>query len=498
MSTSAVSAEPGSSAGNQFRAAGAGVARSEAKLAAQVARRIEDDVIAAGWPVGHVLGSELDLRDRYGVSRAVLREAVRLVEHHSVAVMRRGPSGGLVIREPSAEPASVAMAVYLEYAGTTVDDLLHARMVLEPMAAALAAEHITEEGVEELRETLRIEATHNATQLASPASDLLHAKIAQLCGNAPLATFIGVLLTLTTRYAAAPNRVVGGVRAVAKEVTQAHGSVVEAIIAGDRSLAEHRTVRHLEGMRRWLKDHDAGPPRGLAAVVGLDRTAVVKLAEVLAARIYDDIATGDRRVGEVIGSESELLERYGVSRAVLREAVRLLEHHSIARMRRGPGGGLVLTSPHPQASVEAMAVYLEYGGIDVQHLHVARDAVELACLDLLTPRSADPEMRSALLAALDREERMVHVSRDEVTPIANDFHADLSDLAGNPVLALFSHVLTALSERHTPPDQPLVAADVSTVNTAHRAIVEAVLAGDAALARRRMRRHLDALTSWWR
>src|SRR5205809_51921 len=67
------------------------------KLAAQVARRIEAEVVRRGWPVGESLGSEPELRTRHGVSRSVLREAVRLVEHHQVARMRRGPNGGLFV-----------------------------------------------------------------------------------------------------------------------------------------------------------------------------------------------------------------------------------------------------------------------------------------------------------------------------------------------------------------------------------------------------------------
>ena len=63
---------------------------------------------------------------------------------------------------------------------------------------------------------------------------------------------------------------------------------------------------------------------------------------VVADRILGDIAEEGWPEGEVVGSEAELLERYGVSRAVFREAVRLLEHLQVARMRRGPGGGLVV------------------------------------------------------------------------------------------------------------------------------------------------------------
>ena len=42
----------------------------------------------------------------------------------------------------------------------------------------------------------------------------------------------------------------------------------------------------------------------------------------------------------MLGAEAELRERYGVSRAVLREAVRILEYHGAVTTKRGPGGGV--------------------------------------------------------------------------------------------------------------------------------------------------------------
>ena len=75
------------------------------KLGEQLAERVEEEIIASGWPVGKVLGSEAELIERYGVSRAVFREAMRIVDHHGVAEMRRGPGGGLVVVAPKADAA---------------------------------------------------------------------------------------------------------------------------------------------------------------------------------------------------------------------------------------------------------------------------------------------------------------------------------------------------------------------------------------------------------
>ena len=103
----------------------------ESKLAAGVARRILTDVVDRGWPVGEVLGSQAELIERYGVSRAVSREAVQLVENQQVAHMRRGPGGGLVVTEPTVDAIIDAAVLYLHRANTRLTEVFEARIVFE-------------------------------------------------------------------------------------------------------------------------------------------------------------------------------------------------------------------------------------------------------------------------------------------------------------------------------------------------------------------------------
>src|ERR1700683_2857044 len=107
----------------------------KAKRASKVADQIIKDVIAGGWPVGQVLGSEAELLERYQVSRAVFREAVRLVEHQQVARPRRGPSGGRMITEPTVGAVIDAAVLYLCRVEARLDEVFEARMVLEDLAS---------------------------------------------------------------------------------------------------------------------------------------------------------------------------------------------------------------------------------------------------------------------------------------------------------------------------------------------------------------------------
>ena len=126
-------------------------ADSNAKRAAKVADLIVEDVMALGWPVGEVLGSETELLERYQVSRAVFREAVRLVEHQQVARTRRGPGGGLVVTEPTVGAVIDAVVLYLHRVDAALDEIFEARIVLEELACQLASERTDENDLAELR-----------------------------------------------------------------------------------------------------------------------------------------------------------------------------------------------------------------------------------------------------------------------------------------------------------------------------------------------------------
>jgi DNA-binding FadR family transcriptional regulator len=484
------------------------------KRASQIARRIEADIIRRGWPIGQSLGSEQALQQRYQVSRSVLREAVRLVEHHRVAHMRRGPNGGLLVCEPDAGPATHAIIIYLEYLGTTIGDLLDARLLLEPLAASRAAERIDEAGIDRLRAVL--DAENHRTAGPSAPRDEFHAALAEQSKNPVLQLFIDILMRLTTRYAEG-SRAESAADAV-ETLDRTHGEhseIVAAVTAGDAARAKTLSERHAESVTAWLQSHQPGDDAGRNGLRrsraisaspgvarkrrGLDGDAPHgKRAEVLAAAIRDDIAASGWQVGSVFGSEVALLERYRVSRSVLREAVRLLEYHAVACTRRGPGGGLVVAKPHAQASIDTIALYLQYGKPGRDDLRLVRDAIEIDNVAKVVKRRDAPEVR----AFLDGHRQVIEEAGNDVRKVGMEeflFHTGLAQLAGNAVLDLFLRILVELFRRHwaSTEQKPPSRADLVDVQHAHLRVIEAIAEGDDSLARYRTRRHLDAAASWW-
>ena len=158
-----------------------------AKLAGRAAEQIVADVVELGWPVGRVLGSETELLDRYGVSRAVLREAIRLVEHQHVARMRRGTNGGLVIVEPDIEGVIGPAVIYLLRVGATLDEVFDTRIALEELVAEIASQRAAEADIAVVRETLERESAGGISHFR-----LLHSQLASLTANPVLELFVEV------------------------------------------------------------------------------------------------------------------------------------------------------------------------------------------------------------------------------------------------------------------------------------------------------------------
>jgi DNA-binding FadR family transcriptional regulator len=474
------------------------------KRASKIARQIEADIARRGWTIGESLGSEHALQQRYEVSRSVLREAVRLVEHHQVARMRRGPNGGLLICEPDAGPATRAIVIYLEYLGTTLGDLLNARLVLEPLAASLAAERIDEAGIDRLRAVLR--AQHQWKPGQDPPRDDFHIALAQQSKNPVLQLFIDVMMRLTARYASKSRTdSAGEAIELVDQMHNDHSQIVAAVTAGESARAKTLSERHVQAVTAWLQEHQRGddaPPRGARETrVNLEATRG-KLAEVLAATIGDDIAASGWRIGSVFGTETELLNRYRVSRAVLREAVRLLEHHAVARMRRGPGGGLIVTKPEAQASIDTIALYLQYRQPSREDFRCVRDAIEIDSVTKVVAKVVERRGESEVAAFLNIHEAARRETPDDVRNAAVEefrFHVGLAQLAGNALLDLFLRIIVELFRRHwSSTGQGLPTwSDVVAVERAHLRILEAIEDGDDSLARYRIRRHLDAAASWW-
>jgi DNA-binding FadR family transcriptional regulator len=465
------------------------------KLAERIAAAIEADVLREGWPVGKVIGSEDQLAGRYGVGRAVIREAIRLAEHRQVVRMRRGRGGGLAVVEPDVSAVTESLAIFLEYARADIDDLIEARTVLEAYSATTAAAaHLDESRLRVLREAAR-QPRDGVAAVAGPPPGLLHQVVADATGNAALSLFIQVIASLTARLTAATPGASEGSSAAA--VRRRHAAIITAIAAGDGALAGQQmradmTALH-KASRRARTEPALAEPGSAAATIATAGKPPTRPADLVAARIRRDIIDRGWPVGDSLGFEADLLARYGIGRAQFREAVRILENHSVVRMQRGVAGGMLVAAPDGRAVVRVVSLYLTYKGMNSAHIRDLREELEAATLRMTIDRLTDEGVRR-LNGVLELERNWP----DEDFPaVSHDLHAVIAELSGNRTLALLQSIVMQLTaERLHSGDPRRVTEPPQAVRRAHRAIVEAIIARDAPLAQRRMDKHLRAIARW--
>jgi DNA-binding FadR family transcriptional regulator len=471
------------------------------KLAERIAAAIESDVLRDGWPVGKAIGSEDQLAERYGVGRAVIREAIRLAEHRQVVRMRRGRSGGLHVVEPDVSAVTDSLAIFLQYARADLDDLIEARTVLEVFAATAAAAAPPQGAAAAALETAAAAALEAAAgeepgcsdQPTGPAARRLHELVAQATGNAALLLFIQAIAALTDRLAGQGGQAVpvAGRRSPGQ---RRHQAIAAAIVDGQAAEAADLMGADMLALQRTAKRLAAQPGRPEPAVTVPEAgRAPQRPADLLAARIQREIMDLGWPVGESLGFEADLLQRYGIGRAQFREAVRILENHSVVRMQRGAAGGMLVAAPDGRAVVRVTSLYLTYQGMNTAHIHDLREQLETATLRLTIDRLTDAGIRG-LEALLELERTWPD---HDFRAVSHDLHAVIAELSGNRTLALLQSIVMQLTaERLHSGDPQRVTEPPDATRRAHRAIVDAIVARDTPLAVRRMEKHLRAIARW--
>lgn len=127
---------------------------------ASIAHDIEEMILRGDLPRGQRLPTESELGEVLGVSRSVVRDAVRMLAARGLLEVRQGH--GTVVAPPSDEAFSSALVGLLMRSGVTMGDVIEARTELESQLAPLMAERATDADLERMDE--RLEAMTAAVQ----------------------------------------------------------------------------------------------------------------------------------------------------------------------------------------------------------------------------------------------------------------------------------------------------------------------------------------------
>ena len=215
-----------------------------------------------------------------------------------------------------------------------------------------------------------------------------------------------------------------------------------------------------------------------------------RLHERVAISLAREIVSGRMRPGGAISTESELARRYEVSKTVAREASQLLATQGLIRIRHGKRTVVreerewEILSPIVQEAYTAEGL----GATFVPELYDVRILLEPHGARVAA-EDTDPALLGEVKRILERMERAVGAPDEEFLELDRDFHlAILAALAPNRVLDAMLRDINSLLRSHWALID--LSRDHEAVVAQHRAIAEAIGAGDAAAAQGRMREHL--------
>ncbi|WP_298925774.1 FadR/GntR family transcriptional regulator [uncultured Ramlibacter sp.] len=221
------------------------------RLSDTVYGQLLQDIMAGGLAPGDRLATELQLAQRFSVSRPVVREALQRLQTDGVVISRQG-SGTYVQRSPSQRVAELTS----EYSLHEVLQCLELRLALEELSARLAARNRTEDQLRSIEQTrLALHQVFGQGPQAKEADYAFHRAIAVGSGNPML---VEALDQLADRVKGGMNVTLSLTREASDQrrarVLDEHDRIVHAIRIGDADSAGIAMRYHLDQARNRLLD----------------------------------------------------------------------------------------------------------------------------------------------------------------------------------------------------------------------------------------------------
>ena len=224
------------------------------KTAELVASHIRNRIVRGELEMDEALPPENMLMEDFNISRPTLREAFRILESEGLITVRRGSRGGARVHVPETSIAARYAGLVLQNRGTTVADVLEARVIVEAPAAGIVArrrDHVT------CARKLRAWLDEAAADLDTPAYTKnfheFNRLLVSLTENETLILLTAMLENLSDAATASYTRVThSDDTKLAHKAHRARTVLADLIESGDAVAAEDLWRRHLAGAGQVL------------------------------------------------------------------------------------------------------------------------------------------------------------------------------------------------------------------------------------------------------
>jgi len=206
-------------------------------------------------------------------------------------------------------------------------------------------------------------------------------------------------------------------------------------------------------------------------------------------KVTNSIINGELSDGELLPPESQLCEIFGVSRSILREAIRALVSKGLVEVKQGHGTFVRL--PKIEIPEEAVRNYLMTNRFSLLQLMEIRKPIEVEVARLAAERREEKHIstmeRSLQILNTDSNSIEVYADADET------FHKAIIDASNNPLFGIMIrsimvnlHISRQLSIRHF---------GIAVVIKEHKAIFETIKNKESITAATKMKEHMEGFLS---
>lgn len=215
------------------------------------------------------------------------------------------------------------------------------------------------------------------------------------------------------------------------------------------------------------------------------------LFQEVVAQIKKRVINGSLKTGEMLPPERVMAEQFGVSRTVIREAMKALELQGLVEVLHGRG--IKLASPSMESVIETMVSFVKIDNSPIWALHEMRSIIETEIAGLAALRRTEEEIQGLKEILGQMSEKTD--SPNEYSALDIKFHRALMTMTHNP---LFPMVLEPFSELMLEARRiGALATDAQKRSLeSHSEIVRAIEDQDAERAKYVMREHFEKVASF--
>ncbi len=228
--------------------------KKSGNLYEDVIKEIKKGILSGKYKSGFPLASETELAKQFGVSRPVIREALRSLQSSGFVEIKRGTKGGAFVRDIIKLPFFDDFPEFILYRRFKVDHLARVRLFLEPEVCRLAAKNATPQEIQGMKDLVK-----RYSQIKNPDEkdtyySLFHRLVGRSCGNPIYTIMMESIMDFTEGF-------IRTIKPVSEFIHEDHDhdEIIIALENRDPEKAAEVATRHasqiLEGMRNLEKTY---------------------------------------------------------------------------------------------------------------------------------------------------------------------------------------------------------------------------------------------------